>query len=146
MERESTKVLLSQALLSPHLHPVWCFVLETRLCISMTGHLSSTKSPNNLPLLGCYSHQISPTPFQFMLEYMCTSKLIPNTNQIELAYQFILSSWHSPSIKLRYITLPSFLPSKHPHPIGTWPSPWGIYTSVIALPYAWHVRKCFSDW
>ena len=71
----------------------------------MNGLQSSSNSPDNLPLpvtIHTKSHQL---PFDSCWNVHVLYNLLPNTNHIshhylELTYQFILSSRHSPGINL----------------------------------------------
>ena len=83
-------------------------------------HWSFSNNSDNLPLPVAMHTKAHRLPFISCWNVGLLHNLPPNTNhitccRIELAYQFILSSRHSPGINLRYLPfIPCPLPVLHP--------------------------------
>ena len=99
---------MSQVVVTPFHLPKFFFYINNLkiLTTRLNGHWSSSNSPDDLPFpvaIHTRSHQL---PFDSCWNVRVLHNLPPNTNLItrhhlELAYQFILSSRHSPGINLQ---------------------------------------------
>ena len=104
----STLMPLASPATSSNSSPDSFYVGETKNNVTtrMDGHWSSSNNPENLPLpvaIHMKSHQL---PFNSCRNVCVIHNLPPNTNHIthrhlELPYQFVLFSRHSPGINLR---------------------------------------------
>ena len=91
-------------------------MVPNSLSTRMNDHRSSSNNPDNLSLqvaIHTKSHQL---PFNSCWNVRVLHNLTPNTNHIirhhlELAYQFFLSSRHTPGINLHSIFPPLLSPS-----------------------------------
>ena len=118
----------------------------------MNGHRSSSNNPDNLPHLVTIhtkSHQLHFNPCCIV---WVLHKLPPNTNHftschIELAFQIILPSRHSPGINFRQF--PIFFPSSFPVLQPWWhfskPLMWRHHYRVFTYIYSLLIEKGMCD-